>query len=40
MLWDANVQKGELSSESVVMLPIMLHNKKEIHSWRLDIGGI
>ena len=40
MLWDNNVENVELSSESVVSLPIRLHNKKEIHSWREDIGRI
>ena len=39
-LWDANVEKRELISESMVSLPIRLHNKKEIHSWREDIGRI
>ena len=33
VIWDPNVERGELNSESVVSLPLLLHNKQLHNSW-------
>ena len=38
VIWDANVERGELNSESVFSLPLRLHNKQVDNSWRVDLA--
>ena len=38
VIWDPNVERGELNSESVVSLPLNLCDKQLHNSWRVDLA--